>query len=284
MINRFAEALNQRPIIAPQMPKGRTDFTDAQRAAIYVRDRATCCFSGANLWLLESPLRPGYERDWADHVRPSARGGSTDEANGACASHTFNGKKRHNSADTAYLFQNGLPTWRYFDIFGRLTPEQDARLRRLARLELRDWYFNRAIGQILCGFDYRCRLEWYEEEPKRDDWYWFRAAYRKIVEFQAFDAGASLEDRMLVTTPSSAAVSWLALRQVESEQTFLTTIEAIYPQYRTNFLAWVPYFYDCVTNADRRRAIRHAEKAHGLSDDTLQCIRHDYALRTHNGE
>jgi hypothetical protein len=89
---------------------------------------------------------------------------------------------------------------------------------------------------------------------------------------------------MLVSTPSSAAVSWLALRQVESEQTFLTTIEAIYPQYRANFLAWAPYFYDCVTNADRRRAIRHAEKDHGLSDDTLQCIRHDYALRTHNGE
>jgi len=32
------------------------EFTDATKAAIFARDRATCCFSGANLWLPISSL------------------------------------------------------------------------------------------------------------------------------------------------------------------------------------------------------------------------------------
>jgi len=32
------------------------EFTDATKSAIFARDRATCCFSGANLWLRISTL------------------------------------------------------------------------------------------------------------------------------------------------------------------------------------------------------------------------------------
>lgn len=262
------------------MSKTRIDFTDAQRAAIYARDRATCCFSGANLWLLDSPLRPGYERDWADHVRPSARGGSSDESNGVCASHTFNGKKRHNSADTAYLFERGLPTWRYFDIFGHLTPVQTARLDRLSRLTPKDWYLNRAVGQVLLGFDYRCRLERYKKQPQRDDRYWFRAAYRKVMEHQTFDTGPSLEDRGIVAEPGATVLLWNDMMTAESERSFLLTVEPHHSIYHANFLVWTRYFYDSESDAEKRQALHYAEKARGLTDDTLRCIQQDYALRT----
>jgi len=53
----------------------RTEFSDRQKAEIFARDRATCCFSGANLWLLDAPLRPGFQMGWVDHIRPSSRGG-----------------------------------------------------------------------------------------------------------------------------------------------------------------------------------------------------------------
>jgi hypothetical protein len=92
------------------MAHKRKNFTDIQKAQIFVRDRATCCFSGANLWLLDSPLRPGIETDWVDHVLPSARGGGNDIDNGVCASRTYNSLKRHNTDDNFYLFKNGLPT------------------------------------------------------------------------------------------------------------------------------------------------------------------------------
>ncbi len=182
----------------------RKEFTQLQRAEIYVRDRATCCFSGANLWLLDSPLRPGYETDWADHIIPTARGGSSDPTNGVCAGHTFNAKKRHNTAGNAYLFENGLPTWRFFSIFGPLGNAQIARLGRLASLVISDWYFNRAIALILLGFDYRCQFQLYHENPHRDDRYWFRAAYRKLAAHQRL-SDYTLEKRGIVIKPTGAS-------------------------------------------------------------------------------
>jgi prevent-host-death family protein len=76
-------------------------FSDKEKAKIYARDRATWCFSGANLWLLDAPLRCGWQSDWVDHVKPRSRGGSAGLKNGVFASHTFNSKKRNNTANTA---------------------------------------------------------------------------------------------------------------------------------------------------------------------------------------
>lgn len=260
----------------------RVEFTDAQKATIYARDRATCCFSGANLWLLEAPLRPGYQRDWVDHVLPSARGGTTDIDNGVCASHTFNAKKRHNTADHSYLFEAGLPTTMFREIFGSLSGEQEARLRRFSNLREADWYFNRALGQILLGFDYRCRLKRYGEKPARDDHYWFGVAYRKIVQFQKLNTETSLEQRGIVTAPSQFALSWLSLRHVANERDFLAVVNEVYPHYRINHDAWMAYFYDddLGSPAQRKRALHKVEKTKGLSEDTLQCIVEDYALRS----
>ena len=260
------------------MTRKRKDFTPAQRAEIYIRDRATCCFSGANLWLLDSPLRPGYETDWADHVKPSARGGASDPSNGVCASHTFNAKKRHNTADNAYLYERGLPTWRYFSIFGPLRSKQIGRLNRLASLVISDWYFNRAITLVLIGFDYRCRLELYEERTHRDDRYWFRAAYRKLAEHQRLSTD-SLEKRGIVIKPTEVQRCWLEIRNVSSEATLISAISPLFTIYRANYIAWARYFYDADTDKQRISAHRRAERSTGLTADTLQCIRDDYALR-----
>ena len=256
----------------------RKDFTTAQRAEIYIRDRATCCFSAANLWLLDSPLRPGYETDWADHIKPSARGGASDLSNGVCAAHTFNAKKRHNTADNAYLFEKGLPTWRYFNIFGPMRPEQIARLNRLACLEISDWYFNRAIALVLLGFDYRCRLELYQEKPQRDDRYWFRAAHRKLSEHKRL-SDDSLEDRGIVINPTEVQSCWLEIRSASTEAKLIRAISPLFTNYRTNFSAWARYFFDADTDKERLSAHRRAERSKGLTADTLQCIRDDYALR-----
>jgi hypothetical protein len=266
--------------ISLSVTRARKDFTPAQRAEIYVRDRATCCFSGANLWLLDSHLRPGYETDWADHVKPSARGGSSDQSNGVCASHTFNAKKRHNTADNAYLFERGLPTWRYFSIFGPLSIEQANRLNRLANLAIPDWYFNRAVALVLLGFDYRCRSDLYQEYPRRDDKYWFRAAYRKLTEHQHSNQTPTLEERQLVIRPTEIQSYWLAIRDISSERDLVRGIEPLFEIYKANFTAWARYFFDAETDKERLHALRYAERKAGLTGDTLQCIHDDYALRT----
>lgn len=253
----------------------RTDFTPSQRAAIFSRDRATCCFSGANLWLLDTPLRPGFQIDWADHVKPSARGGHSDIENGVCSSHTFNAKKRHNSADNCYLFSSGLPTSIYFDIFGLLPPFQTARLRRLENLRPADWFFNRALGSILIGFDYRCRLERYDERPVRDDAYWFAAAFRKLRDFQSISC-PSLEERKIVVNPTDIQRHWLALRDVESIGQLQARLRPLYASYRANFRVWARYFFDAETRTARKAALMSAEKAKGLNGDTLSCIRADF--------
>lgn len=275
----------------------RIEFSDAQKAEIFQRDRATCCFSGANLWLLDAPLRPGFQRDWVDHVRPAARGGKTVVSNGVCASHTFNAKKRHNTADKSYLFQEGHPTWLYYDIFGPLTSEQTGRLARLSRLRSADWYLNRAIGQIFQGFDNRCRVEIYRQQRKRDLDHWCKAALQKLAEYRELDKGDSLEERGLITNESEFTQAWLGLRNAETEREFREIVDALFSSYRLNFRAWADYFYNFddilikIQKLDgkekhtairrliekKRKALQKAESTQGLTDDTLRCIMSDFA-------
>ena len=257
----------------------RTEFSDPQRAAIFVRDRATCCFSGANLWLLDAPLRPGYERDWVDHILPAARGGKSEVENGVCASHTFNGKKRHNTADHLYLFECGLPTDRYYGMFGSLPPEQEARLHRLAHLVPADWYFNRALGLAMLGFEAKARKERYKEHPSRDAKYWFKAAFRKLAAGQLIPRYPTLEERWVIEDPTDQQRAWLCLRELSSEREVCRALEAIYPRFRANFRPWASYFYAAETAKARLAALLKAEASPGVSPETLACIRGDYELR-----
>lgn len=253
----------------------RTEFLDRQKAEIFARDRATCCFSGANLWLLDAPLRPGYEMDWVDHIKPSSRGGKAELSNGVCASHTFNSKKRNNSADAGYLFFEGRPCETYFRIFGALDATALLRLKRLQSLSEFDWYFNRAVANILLGFDWRCQKQRYGVVHKRDDNYWFKAGFNKLAIFLKNDEVASFEKRGLLT--KSSEKSWLELEQAETLNTMREVCEEIFPVYQRNYDAWWAYFWDAKTASDFRGALQQA-KDKGVDQNIIRCMEQDLKL------
>ncbi|BDS05267.1 hypothetical protein NT6N_03070 [Oceaniferula spumae] len=266
------------------MRRARTEFTDLQKAKIFVRDRATCCFSGVNLWLLDSPLRPGVQTDWVDHVRPSARGGRSSVDNGVCASHTYNAKKRHNSADTFFLFEEGQPTSGYFELFGRLPIEQESRLLRLSGLAIEDWFLNRSLSRVFEGFYDRCYRDRYGSDNKRDFHYWYRAAYRKLTKYQRLAASRpTLEDRGIITRPSPLAGQWLRLRTASSEPAFLTVIGEIYPAYKRNFETWASYFWDCESPDEAGQVYETVMTSDDVCDEIKGCMTCDYRLRQKRG-
>lgn len=271
------------------MPTANKPFTDKQKAEIFVRDRATCCFSGANLWLLDAPLRHGWESDWADHVKPLSRGGKSEPyKNGVCASATFNVKKRNNSADTTYLFRNGHPSPLYYELYGLPSVATIERLQRLASLRFPDWYFNRAINWILQAFDYKCWKKNYQTLPSRDDKYWFRAAYEKLLVFQASENSfGSLEERGIIQSPSELQQVLLSLRGSKTLGSFTRRALDIYPAFKINSEAWYEYFHpeDYVDSSEeydihRKKSYRkYTSIQKKLNQDTCHCIEFDYQIR-----
>ena len=230
------------------MAQARQNFTDTQKAAIYARDRATCCFSGANLWLLDAPLRYGWESDWVDHVHPASRGGAADsENNGVCASATYNMKKRANSADKSYLFKDGIPTALYFEMFGSLPVGVAERLKRLKHLESVDWYFNRAVTWILEAFHYKSWSNTWEKLPIRDDIYWFKAAYKKLNVYQEYVSGLpTLEERRIIPDqPANNQRGILSIRTCDSLASMQRVALQLLPQYKSNSDIWWNYFHPC---------------------------------------
>jgi hypothetical protein len=250
----------------------RTEFSDRQKAEIFARDRATCCFSGANLWLLDAPLRPGYQMDWVDHIKPSSRGGKAELSNGVSASHTFNSKKRNNSADTGYLFIEGRPSATYFEIFGALDGTSLRRLDRLQKLSGFDWYFNRAIANILLGFDWRCEKKRGGAVYKRDDLYWFKAGFNRLHIFLKNVEVSSFEKRQLLT--ESTERCWLDLADVETLKDMQEVAEQIFPIYQRNYDAWVAWFWDAKSASELETAYREA-RDQNVDQRIVRCMEQD---------
>jgi hypothetical protein len=255
------------------------EFTDATKAAIFARDRATCCFSGANLWLLDGSLRTGWQPDWADHIKPRSRGGTAAPENGVCASHTYNTKKRNNTADTVFLFREGHPTSLYYELFGSPPPGVIERFRRLANLKSQDWYFNRAITNILIAFDGKCWKPEYKRTP--DDW--FKAAHNKLVTFQKLHekdpALPSLESRKIIDNPTQTQEILLSLRHSESLPALKRTALQLYPAFRADSQIWWKYF-SAEDEKSRRKAHETAYRKHGsLSTDVWETLQADFSIR-----
>lgn len=259
----------------------RHEFSDTKKAQIFIRDRATCCFSGANLWLLDAPLRPGFQMDWVDHIVPASRGGRADLNNGVCASHLFNSKKRHNSADTLYLFEQGRPTAVFLEIFGLPDSDTQARLARLAQLTEADWFFNRAVGHALRGIHNHCLLDRYGTSFKRTIEYWTKACWRRVCEFQTKSRPGkgytALESREVVQNLSPQSRNWLRLRDVNSLSEVTEVIENQLTSYLPNFQAWASYFYDAEDAESWKVALEDAEQSGRVSEETLNCLKYDFA-------
>lgn len=269
------------------MPSATKPFTDKQKAEIFVRDRATCCFSGANLWLLDAPLRVGWQSDWVDHRKPISRGGKSEIKNGVCASNTFNQKKRNNSADTTYLFENGHPTSLNYMICGPPPSGTTERLFRLSHLEHADWHFNRTITWIFEALNY----QWCEPYYKRDDEYWFKAAFKKLSAFRkAIKVTRSyrpLEDRGVISSPNLTQRILLSLRECDCPTEMRKISEKLTEKYSQNSDAWWEYFHpedSCSSKKEfdnhRLKAFKNATKIRSQIDtETFDCIESDYKVR-----
>ncbi len=261
------------------MAHKRTDFSDLQKAQIFVRDRATCCFSGKSLWLLDYGMTPFWEIDWVDHVRPSARGGKAEISNGVCASYTFNVKKRNNGADNNYFFEAGTPTPTYFRFYGPLPKALTYQLDRFSHLEVSDWFFNRCLFNLFLGFTYRCDKKWYGQTRSRTDDYWFKAAWRRLQIHQRLvceNQTASMESRKILRKPILPDTKrLLSVRQVETENEFLRFADSLHPTYERNFGLWRSY-WDAETRSAKFAVLRKVERISESDQLLFSVLRNHY--------
>lgn len=130
------------------------NFSDAQRALIYCRDRATCVYTGRRLWILDLGADWRFPVEWADHITAVANGGKSEIDNGVCAHWRTNLIKGSSENLPEFLFRNGVPTENYQSDATKLNMADAAYLGRMAKLDVTDWYFNRALISLLMGVAY----------------------------------------------------------------------------------------------------------------------------------
>ena len=205
-------------------------LNDRLRAAVYARDKAVCAFSGLSLWVLDEGAVPWAQADWPDHIRPQSRGGLDTVENLVCASHFYNRKKSHNGRDNQYLFRSGRPTEMFYWSHGTLSNEQIAMLRQHAAITESDWYFNRALWNLIVAMD----DQWVGEETTRSTSFWINSAMKRLISWRKVSAGVrSFEDRGLVTNPHEPDIKlMLALREAEIDR-----VRAIYRQLARHYAA-----------------------------------------------
>ena len=219
------------------MRSRRKGFTNEQKAKVFKRDRALCCVSGKNLWLLDYGAAPS-DVDWVDHIRPLSRGGASEIGNAACMSWRYNSVKRDRGG-AVHLFEAGRPTEDFFLHFEVLPKEIAFHLRRFKMLDEADWYFNRAIFHVLLGANgvNQRRLDGKPLRRGRD--YRARAAWRFLSVWRHLSQGReSLEKRGLVPTPLSHDQRWLLdLRTAGSVRDVNRTIARLVPYVKASYRA-----------------------------------------------
>ena len=223
--------------MTPQATRKRTEFSNRQKAEIFVRDRATCAFSGKSLWLLDYGASPTYDIDWVDHIKPSMRGGTNATENGICASSFFNAKKRDNSSDNQYFFMAGKPTEHFFRVYEEVPEKIAENLRRFSTLELGDWYFNRALSYLLFAIEWLTAKE-QGTEYRRGIPYYAGAAIRMLQDWRRIashpDAETFTERGLAPRTLADDQAMMLTLAGIESEEEFSKLTHQLYPYYQAS--------------------------------------------------
>lgn len=249
----------------------RTNFTSRQKAEIFARDHATCAFSGVSLWILDQGLTPEWDNDWADHLKPSAKGGESSIENGVCVSSTFNFKKRDNGHDNMCFFRNGRITREYVRVFG--LPDQSVLndLRSRASIVPADWYFNRALGNSLVALEWRFRELRGARRYSRDDEYWIRAATRQHREWQRRRDTRDYTSRGLATSTAYGSRKLQELELVESEAQYREWFESIAPTYLAT--SRVLHAFD-VANSDviRQAVLAAAEREADVNPEVVKAL------------
>ncbi|MCG3147927.1 MAG: hypothetical protein PCFJNLEI_01368 [Verrucomicrobiae bacterium] len=209
------------------MPRA-SNFTEAQKAKLFVKHRATCVYCGAKLWILDGGANPYFAIDWADHLVPVAKGGLSTLKNGVCSCYECNHAKSDRSKAPAFLFDEGdrLPR----------------RLARFNKLHESDWYFNRSLFRLLLGVHYLFNGVGVRT---RDDRHYAAAALKAMKKWQrAVSLGnvPTLEVRGLAPIkPSKDKKLMLGLRNAKSVADIRQTMRKLLPSYSAKTCAqWKP--------------------------------------------
>lgn len=213
------------------MPRS-SNFSEAQKAALYVLHRATCVYSGANLWILDGGATPSFIIDWADHVTPVSKGGLSEIKNGVCSAWHQNFKKRDSSTVPQFHFYKGKPTKSYLKK-NKIPRKRIIEIQRFNLLHHSDWYFNRALFRLLLGVDY---LHNGKGIRTRDDKYYAAAALKAITKWRKLsdrDNVPSLEQRNLAPRrPSKDQSILLSVRNVKSVAEIRSIMKRLLTIYR----------------------------------------------------
>lgn len=209
-----------------------SNFTDRQKAELFVRDRATCAYTGRNLWLLHHGCDPYFQVDWADHLVPVSKGGLSTLQNGVCASWASNFEKGSRTETRSCLFVGGAPT-RAFRRSGRRLPATvERQFRTFARLHSSDWYFNRALFRLWLG------VAFLADSPctrARDDAYYAKASFTILQRWKrlaTIDRVPPLEQRGLApkrSTPEQRLM--LATREARSARDIRDLMDKLLPYF-----------------------------------------------------
>lgn len=214
----------------------REEFTEKQKAEIFVRDKALCAFTGKSLWVLDYGISYTMQIDWAEHIKPAIKWGQATLENWVCASEFFNWKKRDNSTDNLYFFQNWLPTKHFYRFWWKLPQEAIEGIKKFDMLHYSDWYFNRALSRFHRGMDSLYVKEIHNTEYKRDDKYYSKSTivyFNKRKKEVKKSWISPLEERGLI--PSNLTLDQELMYQLQNEsdeERILATMHELYPYYR----------------------------------------------------
>lgn len=239
------------------MPRTRTDFTDEQRAELYRLDRATCSFSGRNLWILDYGMDPSYAIDWADHIVPASRGGPSEIANGATAS-WFHNYIRGDAPSGVYLFRRGRPTAQFIWQFGTIPDAIYRHLQRFSKLQLSDWFLNRALWHLwlACSTEYQASLG--KKRSRRKEYY-TAASTKALAKWRRHcdrEGSESIEDRGLAPVAAEPDQEiLLSARNMVSQDCLLELVRGLLEAY-----CHTEELLDLVSSAEVRPDLESARK------------------------
>ena len=183
--------------------KARGQFSKKTKAQLYAWDNAVCAMTGASLWMLDYGATSLCHEDWADHVKPRARGGSHDRKNGGSLTDDATYEKSATGRSNLYAYIAGQPTWKAFTTFGKV-PESTARFLRRDVLP-RDWYFNRSLANLM-WYVFGHVEGWTGTRIKKKPMHYPIAAFGFLEEFRGIWIDES--DRRGDPTPTAVRSDW----------------------------------------------------------------------------
>jgi hypothetical protein len=237
------------------MARKRSDFSYQTKAEIFRRDRGTCAFTGACCWILDHGATWLAIVDWVDHVQPSTKRGPSTLDNGVCASWKANQRKSANGRDRQYWFRNGYPTAHFIEEGGVLSPDLIDQLKRLKNLQPSDWYFNKALHNLLLAFDRR----YVPNDYDRNFEYYCEAVLSFLNEWRkALNRDKdkkSMEARGVLKRPLTKDMRlMLDLREAKTLFDVKRIAGRLGPIYRANYNAFYA-FVNAATSAGRRSVL-----------------------------